>query len=372
MPPAATLRPAKIVGFGKAHKNGMATIKDVAKLAGVGMGTASRAISGRGSIAPTTLMKVQQAAQELGFKPSNVARALSMKSLGMVGVYVRNFTGSFYGPILSAIDAELRAVGRHMVAANGCGDGDARQQALDGVDFLMERQCDGIVLLSADLTDADIIALQKRFDRLIVLNRKLPRLATHCFTADHAYAGRLAARALLARGHRDIATISGPASAPDNVARMAGFKSELADHGIKLARANQVAGNFHFASGHAAAEELLQRARRDYSALFCANDEMAIAAISRFTQAGLRVPEDLSVIGFDDTAMAAYSSPPLATVRLPNEAVAVNGCRFLVNLCYGLDLPVQRDFEPLVVWRQSLGAGPHPPLKLKIPSAAAA
>jgi LacI family transcriptional regulator len=346
----------------------MATIKDVAKLAGVGMGTASRAISGRGSIAPETLARVQQATQALGFRPSNIARALSMKSLGMVGIYVRNFTGAFYGPILSAIDGELRAVGRHMVAANGCGDGDARQQALDGVDFLMQRQCDGIVVLSNDLTDADIIGLQRRFERLVVLNRNVYRLASHCFTADHAYAGRLAARALLSRGHREIATISGPASASDNVARMAGFKDELASHGIKLARANQVAGNFHFDSGDKAAEQLLQRAQRDYTALFCANDEMAVAAISRFIQSGLRVPDDLSVIGFDDNAMAAYSSPPLTTVRIPIEAVAINGCRFLINLCYGLSLPVQRDFPPHVVWRQSVGPGPHPALTLEMPT----
>ena len=350
----------------------MATIKDVAKLAGVGMGTASRAISGRGSIAPATLARVRQASAALGFQPSNIARALSSKTVGMIGVYVRNFKGGFYGPILSAIDAELRAVGRHMVAANGCGEGDARQQALDGVEFLIERQCDGIVVLSNDLIDADIVALQARFERLVVLNRGVARLAAHCFTADHAFAGRLAARALLSRGHREIATISGPRSAPDNLARMAGFKDELALHGVQLARSHQVTGNFHFDSGHAGADDLLGRGRRHYSALFCANDEMAIAAISRFTQAGLRVPQDLSVIGFDDNTMAAYSSPPLTTVRIPFEAVAVNGCRFLINLCYGLALPVQRDYPPLLVWRGSVGPGPHAPLALEIPTLASA
>lgn len=337
----------------------MATIKDVARLAGVGLGTASRAISGRGAVAPDTLARVQQAVRELDFRPSHIARALSLKTLGMLGVYVPHFEGTFYGPILATIDAELRAVDRHMVAANGCGHGNARQQALDGVDFLIQRECDGILVLSNHLTDADFLELRRRCERLVVLNRDVAAMASHCFSTDHELAGRQAARALLERGHRDIATLSGPHSAPDNEARMTGFKRELALHGVKLVRARQVDGDFNFASGHAAAQTLLQPARRGYSALFCANDLMAIGALACFAEAGLRVPQDVSVLGFDDSAMAAYSTPSLTTVRVPIDAVAANGCRFLINLCYGLALPVQREFPSSVVWRRSVGDGPR-------------
>ncbi len=348
----------------------MATIKDVARLAGVGLGTASRAISGRGAVAPETLARVQKAVKALEFRPSRIARALSLRTLGMLGVYVPQFEGSFYGPILGAIDAELRAVDRHMVAANGCGHGNARQQALDGVDFLIQRECDGVLVLSNDLSDDDIVELQRRCERLVMLNRDVPALAAHCFTSDHALAGRLAARALLSRGHREIATISGPHSAPDNEARMTGFRDELALHGVKLKRAHQVDGDFMIASGAVAASELLMSPRRAYSAVFCANDQMALGAISVFSQAGLRLPRDLSVIGFDDSAIAPYSTPPLTTVRIPFEDVATQGCRFLLNLCFGLGLPVQRDFPSSVVWRRSVGDGPHvasAPCELDIP-----
>jgi LacI family transcriptional regulator len=337
----------------------MATIKDVAKRAGVGLGTASRAISGRGAVAPETLLRVQQAVRELNFRPSNVARALSLKKVGMLGVYVPQFVGWFYGPILSAIDAELRAVDRHMVTANGCGRGSARQQALDGIDFLIQRECDGILVVSNDLTDADFVDLQRRCQRLVVLNRQIKAMASHCFSTDHEVAGRQAALALLTRGHREIATLSGPHDAPDNEARMAGFKDELARHGVKLKRAQQVVGDFTFASGHAGAEALLQTARRGYTALFCANDTMAVGAIARFFEAGLQVPHDVSVLGFDDSAIAAYSSPALTTVRIPIEDAAANGCRFLLDLCYGLVLPVQREFPSAVVWRRSVGDGPY-------------
>jgi LacI family transcriptional regulator len=343
----------------------MATIRDVAKLAGVGVGTASRAISGRGAIALDTLARVQQAVQELGFRPSNVARALSLKSLGMIGVYVPVFEGTFYAPILAAIDAELRAVDRHMVAAAACGRGDARQQALDGVEFLMERQCDGIIVVSNDLTDDDLTALQRRFPRLVVLNRSVPGRPTHGFSSDHHAAGRLAARALLSRGHRDIACVWGPRQAPDNAARMAGFRAELARHRVKLERAHQADGDFGVESGHAAAEQLLARGAFDRcSALFCANDSMAIGAMSCLHRAGIDVPRRLSVIGYDDSAMAAYTAPALTTVRIPIADAAVAGCRFLLELCYGLALPVQRALPPAVVWRASVGNGPHALLAL--------
>lgn len=342
----------------------MATIKDVAKLAGVGIGTASRAISGRGAIAPETLARVQQAVRTLDFRPSQVARALSLKSRGMIGVYVPMFEGLFYTPILAAIDAELRAVDRHMVAAAAWGRGDPRQQALNGIQSLIERECDGILVLSNDLSDDDFVTLQRRFPRLVVMNRALPQLGAHAFTVDHDLAGRVAARALLSRGHREIAVISGPHNAPDNEARLAGFKDELARHGIKIKSTHQIDADFSLQSGHAGAERLLARAnrRRGYSALFCANDAMAIGAISRLNKAGLKLPQDLSVIGFDDSQMAPYTSPPLTTVRIPIAEVAVAGCRFLLDLCYGLALPIQRDFCPVVVWRDSVGPGPHAPI----------
>lgn len=346
----------------------MATIRDVARLAGVGVGTASRAISGRGAISPQTLERVQQAVKALGFRPSNVARALSLKTMGMIGVYVPLFEGLFYAPILAAIDAELRAVDRHMVTAAGCGRGDAREQALDGIEFLIERECDGVIAISNDLTDQDWLSLQQRFPRLVMLNRRLPELPGHGFSCDHGLGGRLAARALLSRGHREIAIVGGPHNAPDNEARMAGFLDELARQRVKPRRTEQVVGDFTVASGHAAAALLLERGAFDRcTALFCANDAMAIGAISRLRQAGRSVPGDVSVLGFDDSPLAPYTAPPLTTVRIPIADVAVAGCRFLLDLCYGLALPVQREFPPAVVWRESLGAGPHAPLAVDPP-----
>ncbi|OYQ42084.1 LacI family transcriptional regulator [Rhodoferax sp. TH121] len=342
----------------------MATIKDVARLAQVGVGTASRAISGRGGVSPDALARVQKAIQQLDFRPSNVARALSLKSLGMLGVYVPLFEGSFYSPILQAIDRELRAVDRHMVAANACGQGNERQKALQGVEFLMQRQCDGVFILSNDLLESDLADLYRRYPRLVLLNRQSPVLGQHAFSVDHEHAGRLAAIALLSQGHRDIAVIQGHRDAPDNHDRMRGFHAELGRHGVQVKPQHHVDGTFSFVSGYAGAEQLLAQHDQNYTAVFCANDVMAMAAITRFVQAGRRVPQDVSIIGYDDTDIAAYTAPTLTTVRIPMDKVTTNACRFLLNMCYALNLPVERDFAPHIVWRSSVAQGPHRPVDL--------
>lgn len=345
----------------------MATIKDVAKLAGVGVGTASRAISGKGPVSSDALARVQAAVATLGFRPSSAARALSLRQSGMIGVFVPSFEGSFYSPILQCIDTELRTVDRHMMAASGYGHGDDAQQALHSLDFLFQRECDGVLALSSHVTDQQFLA-QRKQRRLVVLNRQIPGMEADSFSTDHELAGRLAARALLSRGHRNIAVIQGTQHGPDIAQRMIGFKAELALYGVSIKPRHQVDGMFTFASGYGAAEKLLRVAKRDFTALFCANDVMAMAAILRFTQAGLQVPRDLSVMGYDDTDLAPYTSPTLTTVHVPISDLATNGCRHLLNICYGLNLPVHREFPAHVIWRGSVTQGPCEPLDLAVPS----
>ncbi len=342
------------------------TIKDVARLAGVGVGTASRVISGKGPVAPETAARVQQAIETLGFRPSSIARALSRKSLDMLGVYVPQYQGLFYGPVLENIDRELRDVERHMVAANGCDCGDARDQALDGIDFLRQRECDGLLLMSHELHDDDILQLHAQMPQLAVLNRIVPGLAPICFSSDHEFGGRLAAQCLLQAGHRHIAILSGPNHAPDNEARLRGFLDTLGEAGVTVPPEWIVTGDFTTSTGRRAAETLLARfgTHLPFSALFCANDPMAIAAIGVFLMAGVRVPEDLSVVGYDDCDFAAHAWPPLTTVRIDIGAVAAQATRDLLNRCYGLDLAVAHDFQPTLVRRASV----CPPTRTAPPS----
>jgi len=331
----------------------MATIKDVAKLAGVGVGTASRVISGKGSFSQDAAARVEAAARQLGFRPSAIARALSLQSTGTIGVFVPDFKGPFYGPLLDAIDAELRLHDRHMVAANGCGDEDSRQQSLDGVRFLIERECDGIIMCSNALRDADFAALRDDFANLAIVNRDVKGMKTHCFTVDHRAAGRAAADALLAHGHRRIAVITGPAIAGDNKQRLQGLFDRLAEAGVAANSVLVEEGDFSAPSGWAACERLAAR-KPKITALFCANDQMAMGAISYLGHHGIRVPQQWSVMGYDDSDVAAFLSPRLTSVRIPIAEMALNACRQLLNTRFGTELAVSRRFVPTVVMRDSL------------------
>ncbi len=331
----------------------MSTIKDVARLAGVGVGTASRVISGKGSFSEAAAQRVEAAATKLGFRPSAIARALSLQSTGTIGIFVPDFKGPFYGPLLDAIDAELRQQDRHMVAANGCGDEDTRQQSLDGARFLIDRECDGIILCSNALRDADFLALRAVFPNIAVVNRDVKGMKSNCFTVDHKAAGRLAAQTLLEHGHRRIAVISGPAIVGDNKQRLQGLFDRLAEGGVDTSRILVEEGDFSPPSGWAAAERLIAR-KPDITALFCANDQMAMGAISCVQARGIAVPKKWSVLGYDDADVAAFLSPRLTSVHIPIAEMGLNACRLLLNAKHGLELPVSRKFVPTVAMRDSL------------------
>lgn len=335
----------------------MATIKDVARLAGVGLGTASRVVSGKGSVSPATLEKVKKAIDELDFRPSHAARSLLSGSSRMVGVYIPVLSGTFYTPILQIIDTELRAAGLHMVVAFGVGLGDERRQAIEGIEFLMERGCDGLLVMTTALEDEDLAALGVKQSEMIVLNHVLDGIREQCFTVDHTLGGRCAARALLAHKHHDIAVIAGPSSLADSVARISGFMAELTENGIDTAGMWIAESDFSPAGGWNAARELVESGKR-VTALFCANDEMAVGALSYFQEAGIRVPHELSVLGYDDTPSAEFSAPRLSSVHMPWREMTLNGVNALLNRCYGLERPVERHFPVTMALRASLAAAP--------------
>lgn len=338
----------------------MATIKDVARRAGVGLGTASRVVSGKGPVAPATLEKVQKAIEELEYRPSHAARALLSGSSQMIGVYIPMLKGTFYTPILQAIDTRLRSEGLNMVVAFGVGSGDGRQQAIEGIQFLMDRGCDGLIAMTHFLAQDDITGLVINQSRIVLMNHLVPAIAEQCFMPDHTQGGRIAAQALLAEGHRRIAVIGGPWSAPDNTSRIAGFMGELERAGINPAEVWYTTSDFSPEGGWAQAARLLE-SKYDFTALFCANDEMAIGAMAYLQQHGVRIPHDVSVIGYDDSPAAEFSSPRLTSVRIPWVEITINALDALLNRCYRTDHPVKRGFSIELKTRNSLGpATPRP------------
>jgi LacI family transcriptional regulator len=334
------------------------TLKDVAALAGVGMSTASRAISGKGPVSADAAARVQAAIDALNFRPSSIGRAMATRQLGIIGIFVPTFFGSYYGTILKQTDTELRAVHRHVVVATGCGETTPREQAIEAVRFLIGRDCDGVVVISHDLHDEDLIMLHKLHPRMAFLNRAFGQLPDASFCADHVRGGELAARTLLDHGHREIAVIAGPSSASDNLARLDGFFAELERAGIARDDVTLIESDFSPEGGYAATEALLKTKRR-FTGLFCANDTMAVSALARLQEAGISVPRDVSVIGYDDDYSAAYTAPGLTSVHIPTAELTKNAVRWLVNQCYGTSWDIERNFPVTVTMRGSVTKAPR-------------
>ena len=334
----------------------MATIRDVARLAGVGLGTASRAISGRGVVAAETQLKVETAVRALNFHPSKIARSLNSKSQSLIGVYFPTFEGTYFAPMLQAIETELREHGMHMVTAtlSGSALGTRRERTLKSLEFLIERQCDGILLIDNYAEESDLKALRGRIAHLAFANRVVRGMAMESFSINHEDAGRLAARALIERGHRHFAVMYSARHSADVDARMRGFHLEAKAQGMQPAREFLLEGLMTFAHAWDAAGVVAGLKQRDFTAIFCANDVLAVATQSRLQTARVQVPQDMSVLGYDDAEIAAYTYPAISTVRVPSKWIAVNACRHLLNRAFGLKLPVTRRFAPELIWRDSV------------------
>lgn len=330
-----------------------ATIKDVARLAGVGLGTASRVISGKGSVSEATVAKVRQAIEQLGFRPSHAARSLLSGNSQMIGVYIPVLKGTFYMPILQSIDSELRAAGLHMVVAFGVGIGDEREQGREGIRFLMERGCDGLLVMSNVLQDEDYQLLGNKREHLVILNHESSALSQQCFCADHRRGGQLAAQHLLAHGHREIAIIAGPSQAQDNVDRVNGFLAEMAAAGIDPQTMWIAESDFSPQGGWQSAKNLCASGQA-FTAVFCANDEMALGALSYFHQAKICVPQQVSVLGYDDTLSAEYAAPPLSSVCVSWDKISLAALNELLNRCYGMQKTVARAYPISVTERASV------------------
>jgi LacI family transcriptional regulator len=208
-------------------------------------------------------------------------------------------------------------------------------------------------VISHDLHNEDLEMLHRMHPRMVFLNREFEQLPEASFCADHHRGGVLAARTLLEFGHREIAVISGPFGATDNQARLAGFFAELAAGGIDRESVALIESDFSPEGGFTATQALMSSGSR-FTTIFCANDTMAVSALAGLQAAGVAVPGDVSVIGYDDDYSAAYAAPGLTSVHIPTGELTQNALRWLINLCYGTSWDVLREFPVSVTMRGSV------------------
>jgi LacI family transcriptional regulator len=287
-----------------------ATIKDVAQRAGVSVATVSRVLNRLDVVSEDTRRRVSDAANKLGYIPHGGARSLSTRRTECVAAVLPDLHGEFFSELIRGIDRVARLKGQHLLLTPSHDDAGELADALRS----MQGRADGVLLMSPHL-DAEVLRRNLPASMPAVL-MNTPRQGTpySSFTVDSHGGASAMVRHLWARGHRHIAMISGPEGNFDADERLRGYAETLA----RLAPRTQpqvLRGDFTEESGHRAGLEIAaMRARPD--AIFAANDTMAIGCLSGLAEAGLAVPDDIALAGFDDIPVARYVNPPLTTVRV--------------------------------------------------------
>jgi LacI family transcriptional regulator len=290
------------------------TIRDVAARAGVSYQTVSRVINESTSVSEGTRQRVLAAIQELDFVPSSVARGFSLNRTHSFGIVTDNISDYVFGHIIAGAEAAARRGGYFLVIASVDQEADERSY----VRLMLERRVEGFILVrpGAPLIGEDLDPVRDAGVPFVLVGTSLVP-GVDIVESDNRAGGYDATRHLLELGHRQIATILGPAGWPPVEQRFNGYREALAEFALPPnERLEERAGDWGIEAGQAAAQRLLERGC-DFTALFAHSDLIALGAIARLREVGLHVPEDVSVVGFDDLPVAAVVDPPLTTIHQP-------------------------------------------------------
>ncbi|WP_269533656.1 LacI family DNA-binding transcriptional regulator [Chitinimonas sp. BJYL2] len=324
--------------------DGVVTLGMVAQASGVSPSTVSRILNGTAVVSPEKRAAVDKAIAELGYVPNPIARGLAGGRTMSIGVVTQFIDSPFYGVALRGIEETLGAAGYSALFVSGHWKVAVEQRCID---TLLSRRVDGMIILSGRMGDNALRTLAKKLPT-VVTGRSLKGPGLYAMDFDHREGARLATQHLIARGHRDIAHISGDPGHPDARERLAGYQDALAAAGIAFRPELVEAGDYQEDSGRLAAERLLA-SRRNFTALFAANDQMAFGAAVSLHKAGLRIPQDVSLMGVDDLLLAAHMTPPLTTVHQASLELGCMAAQAMLTLLAGnkpdLQLPAPRLVE---------------------------
>jgi LacI family transcriptional regulator, repressor for deo operon, udp, cdd, tsx, nupC, and nupG len=329
----------------------MTSIKDVAKMAGVSTATVSRTLSEPDSVSKKTRSKVLEAVKKSGYVANALGRSLRTQRSDTVVVLVPDISNPFFSNIIQGIESEAKSKGYRIVLGDTQMD---RERERSYADMVKQRQADGIILLGASIP-FDVDPQTKTADPSwppMVMGCEYLDIDLPTVRIDNVSAAFDATAHLIDLGHKKIAYINGPKDSPLSIDRLRGFHQALEQAGIE-SRADWIAqGSYSLQSGVDAMQGLLSGDAP--SAVFCANDEMAIGALKAAKQMALRVPDDISIVGFDDIRFADYCDPPLTTIHQPRADIGRSVMKVMCQLLSGEVLDQQDVVLPhALVIRQS-------------------
>lgn len=329
----------------------MATIKDVAREAGVSVATVSRVINKSPKASQSSIDSVTKAMKALGYRPNAAARALVSQSTNTIGVLVSDVSDPFFGTLVKAVDKIAHQAGKHLLIGNGYHHAEEERKAIE---LLINSRCDALVIHSKGLSDQELIDFANEIPAMVLINRYIPELANRCISLDNYKGAYLATEYLIRNGHRNIACISSLQHIEDAEQRIKGYKDALKDHGISMPSSYIELAAPDSEGGEQAMTNLLTKSL-NISAVVAYNDNMAAGALSILEENGIKAPDQVSVIGFDDGLIARYVRPRLTTVRYPIQMMAEKAATLAVKIAKGE--PVEKEpmcFSPTLVRRDSV------------------
>lgn len=333
----------------------MATIKDVAALAGISYTTVSHVLNKTRPVSEPVRLKVEAAIAELDYVPSAVARSLKARSTATIGLLVPSSVNPYFAELARGIEDACERNGYCVIL---CNSDDNPQKQRSYLRVLLEKRIDGLIVASVG-EDRDLLdSLSNVRTPMVVVDRALEGVDADLVRIDHEQGAYLATRHLLELGHRDIATIGGPADTGVSQLRLAGFRRAMAEAGAPIAPGHVLHSDFTSPGGHAAAARLLDGERP--TAIFAGNDMIGFGVLRAAAERNIDVPGELSVIGFDDIELSRYVYPALTTVGQSIRELGESAAGLLLSRIAKpcRDNAEQRIVAPRIVLRESTGPRP--------------
>lgn len=312
----------------------MATMKDIARIAGVSTSTVSHAINGTRFVSDEIKAKIMAVVNELNYQPSAVARGLKSKHTGTLGMLVTTSDNPFFAEMLACVESACSERGYNLMLCNTKGDPKRLERSLA---MFVQKRVDGLLLMC---TEPQNIALPSLPLPVVVIDWWAEPIPADTVYEDSYLGGRLAAQALTAAGHRKVAIICGDLEKHLARQRLQGFLDYLGEAGIFVPKMWIRHSHFNFEGGVSAMQALLALPERP-TAIFACSDTIAVGAYQVAQQAGLAIPQDLSIIGYDDIQLARFLFPPLSTIHQPKQALANLAVTALLKRIQTPDDPIQ-------------------------------
>ncbi|MCG7587991.1 LacI family DNA-binding transcriptional regulator [Photobacterium sp. OFAV2-7] len=327
----------------------MATINDVCKLAGVSKATVSRVLNNTGQVKKSTADAVYQAMETLGYKPNSLARALATNCTNTLGLVVSAFEGAYFSGLMRKASETSTSAAKQLLIMDGGHSAESEELAISS---LLERKVDSIILYTRKMPAESLKRLMETLPvPLVVINQMVEGYEERCICFDQYKAACQATEFLIAKAHHNIACISGPEDSVNSGLRLQGFKDTLARH--QLDHCGIYHGDYYTESGYRGCQELLASGHV-FSAIFTANDGMAMGAIRALHEAGIKVPEEVSVMGFDNDPAGPFLIPSLSSVMLPVEAMAQAAVEQTLLLLKGEKISAIALFSGSLIVRESV------------------